>query len=276
MSEKLKHDLEGVPETLLVPLWARAIENNKTNPIVKDNKALEMMSQIKYDFSKLDEDDKNWPTQVSIAVRTELLDKAVTVFMDKNPDSVIINIGCGLDTRYFRLDNGSIHWYDLDLPESIQIRKHFFEETDRYHMIAKSVFDYSWIDKIKVDGPVLIIVEGVLMYFTENEVQKLMDKLVTSFKSAEMLIEITTPHTVKQSKDNDLINKQYQINATLKWGVKNGKELEKINNKIKFIEEWHYFNFHRNRWKSIRWLSLIPIFKKRYGNRIVHLNFNIS
>ena len=213
-------------------------------------------------------------TQVSIVVRTELLDKAVMVFMDGNPDGIIVNIGCGLDTRFHRLDNGSIHWYNLDLPKPIKIRKHFFEETERYKMIAKSVFDYTWIDNIKADGPVLIIIEGVMIYFTENEVQTLMNKLVNSFKSAEMLIEITTPHMVKQSKENDLINKQYQINATLKWGVKNGIELEKINNKIKFIEEWHYFDFHRNRWKTIRWLSLIPIFKNRYGNRIVHLNFN--
>ncbi len=273
MVEKLSHGLEGVPETLLVPLWARAIELNRSNPIVKDYKAVEIMDQINYDFSKLDEDDNNWPTQVSVVVRTELLDKAVKIFMDNNPEGIIINIGCGLDTRFYRLNNGTVHWYDLDLPKPMAIRRHFFTETDRYKMIAKSVFDYSWINMIKVDNPILIIIEGVLMYFTDEEVLKLMDKLVTSFKSAEMLIEITTPHVVKQSKENDLINKQYQINATLKWGVKNGRELEKINNKIKFIEEWHYFDFHRDRWKTIRWLSYIPIFKNRYGNRIVHLKF---
>jgi O-methyltransferase involved in polyketide biosynthesis len=273
MVEKLEQNLSGVPETLLVPLWARAVEMKHSNPIVKDDKALEIMEQINYDFGKLDEDDKNWPTQVSVVVRTGLLDKAVKVFMDKNPDGFILNIGCGLDTRFYRLDNGSIQWYDLDLPESLQIRKQFFEETDRYKMIPKSVFDYSWINEINVNKPVLIIIEGTLMYFTEREVEELMNKLVISFKSAEMLIEITTPPMVKQSKEEDIINKQYQINATLKWGVQNGKELEKFNNHIKFIEEWHYFDFHRDRWKVIRWLSIIPPFKKRYGNRIVHLKF---
>ena len=150
MVEKLEQNLSGVPETLLVPLWARAVEMKHSNPIVKDDKALEIMEQINYDFGKLDEDDKNWPTQVSVVVRTGLLDKAVKVFMDKNPDGFILNIGCGLDTRFYRLDNGSIQWYDLDLPESLQIRKQFFEETDRYKMIPKSVFDYSWINEINV------------------------------------------------------------------------------------------------------------------------------
>ncbi len=269
----MEQNLEGVPETLLVALWARAVEAEHANPIIKDDKALEIMEQIDYDFSKLAEDDKNWPTQVSIVVRTELLDKAVKVFMDKNPDGLIINIGCGLDTRFSRVDNGRIHWYDLDLPETIRIRRHFFEETDRYKMIAKSVFDYTWINEIILFKPVLIIIEGVLMYFTDIEVKELINKLITSFESAEMLIEITTPHVIKQSKEEDLINKQYQINATLKWGVKNGKELEKLNDQIKFIDEWHYFNYHRDRWKIIRWLSLIPPFKNRYGNRIVHLKF---
>ena len=89
-----------------------------------------------------------------------------------------------------------------------------------------------------------------------------------------MLIEITNPHLVKQSKEEDLINKQYKINAILKWGIKNGKVIEKLNNNIEFIEEWHYFDYHRDRWRIIRWLSLIPLFKNRFGNRIVHLKLN--
>jgi O-methyltransferase involved in polyketide biosynthesis len=274
MVGKLENNLEGVPETLLVPLWARAVENKHSNPIIKDDKAIEIMKHINYDFNKLNEDDKNWPTQISVVVRTELLDKALTSFINKNPDGIIINIGCGLDTRFSRLDNGRIHWFDLDLPEPIKIRKQFFRETNRYKMISKSVFDYSWINEIKVDKPVLIIIEGVLMYFTEQQVNELFNKLVSSFKSAEMLIEITNPHLVKQSKEEDLINKQYKINAILKWGIKNGKVIEKLNNNIEFIEEWHYFDYHRDRWRIIRWLSLIPLFKNRFGNRIVHLKLN--
>ncbi len=274
MVGKLENELDGVPETLLVALWARAVESKHSNPIIKDEKAVEIIEQINYDFRRLDEDDKNWPTQISVAVRTELLDNALMDFMSKNPYGIIINIGCGLDTRFSRLDNGKIHWFDLDLPETIEFRKHFFKETGRYKMIAKSVFDYSWINKIKADEPVLIIIEGVLMYFTDTEVEELFNKFVSSFKSAEMLIEITNLHLVKQSKKDDLINKQYKINATLKWGIKNGREIEKLNNNIKFINEWHYFDYHRDRWKIIRWLSLIPLFKNRFGNRIVHLKFN--
>ncbi|MCE7699010.1 MAG: class I SAM-dependent methyltransferase [Methanobacterium paludis] len=198
--------------------------------------------------------------------------------MNNPPDAVTINIGCRLHTRFFRLDNGQIQWYDLDLPEPIKIRRKFFDETDRYKMIAKSVFDYSWIDDIIDDvkdrKSILIIAEGILMYFTEKEVKNLINKLATSFHGAEMLIETTSPALVKQSQKQDLIKNQYQIDAKLSWGIKRGgKWIEKLNNRIKFIAEWHYFDYHRDRWKTIRWMALIPPFKNRFGNRIVHLSF---
>ena len=256
---------------MLIPLWAKAVETKLSNPIVKDYKAVEMLEQIDYDFKKFDE---QWATQISIAVRTEILDNATKAFIHKNHDSVIVNIGCGLDTRYSRLDNGKIRWYDLDLPESIKFRKQFFKETDRYHMIAKSVFDYRWIHEIPKSKPVLIIAEGVFMYFTKKEVIELIDKLVEAFHGAEMLVETIPNSLVKQSKKQDLIKKQYQMNVQFNWGVKNGRDLEKLNKQIKFIEEWHYFDCHRDRWKSIRWLSLIPLFKNRFGNRIVHLRLD--
>ncbi|MGZ7134728.1 MAG: class I SAM-dependent methyltransferase [Methanobacterium sp.] len=141
----MQQDLKGIPETSLIPLWARAVEAKQPHPIIIDEKAIEIMEQIDYDFSKFNNQE---PTQISIAIRTEILDKATKDFIEKYPTAVIINLGCGLDTRFLRVDNDKIHWYDLDLPEPIQIRRHFFDETTRYKMIAKSVFDYSWIEDI--------------------------------------------------------------------------------------------------------------------------------
>ena len=266
----MEQKLEGVPETLLVPLWARATETKHDNPIVKDEKAVEIMDQIDYDFSKFKNQE---PTQVSVAVRTELLDKAAKTFIDKYPDASIINIGCGLDTRFLRVDNCKICWYDLDLPDVISIRKQFFQESERHKVIAKSVFDYSWIDDINVNEHVLIIAEGIFMYLTEHEVKDIMNKLARAFKGAEMLLETTPASLVKQNQKQDLIKEQYQIEARLQWGIKKGKDIEKLNSYIEFIEDWHYFDYHKDRWRIIRWLSLIPTFKERFGNRIVHLKF---
>ncbi|MGB9979980.1 class I SAM-dependent methyltransferase [Methanobacterium sp.] len=229
------------------------------------------MRQIEYDFSKFKNQE---PTLVSVAVRTEILDKVSKAFIDKYQDATIINIGCGLDTRFLRVDNGRIIWYDLDLPEVISIRKQFFQESERNKMIAKSVFDYSWIDDINTNKHVLIIAEGIFMYLTQQEVKDIMSKLANAFKGAEMLLETTPSSLVKQNQKQDLIKDQYEIEARLQWGIKKGKDITKLNSHIEFIEDSHYFDYHKERWRIIRWLSLIPGFKDRFGNRIVHIKIN--
>lgn len=265
----MQQKLNGVPETLLIPLWARATETQNSKPIIKDYKAIEMMKNIDYDFSKFD---NTWLSQTGVAVRTELLDNGTKVFIDKYPNAVIINIGCGLDTRFFRLDNNKIKWYDLDLPEPIRIRKQFFTETERYKMIAKSVFDYSWINEINIlNESVLIIAEGILMYFTENEIKSLFNELVKAFPNAEVLFEMMTPTVAKMSKHHDTASK---LGVKFNWGITSGKEMESYNSKIKFIEEWNYFDYHKDRWHWLRLPSLIPAFKNRFNDRIVHLKFS--
>ncbi len=265
----MQQKLSGVPETLLIPLWARAVETKNSNPIIKDYKAIEMMENIDYDFSKFD---NAWMSQTGVAVRTEILDNATKFFIDKNPNAIIINVGCGLDTRFLRLDNNRIVWYELDLPEPIRIKKEFFEETERYRMIAKSVFDYSWINEIKVSNePILIIIEGLLMYFTDQEVKNLINKLVSLFPNAEMLFETMTPSIVKRSNKHDTVNK---VGVSFKWGINSGKEMLKFNERIDFIEEWNYFDYHKDRWRWFGRLALIPSFRKRFNNKIVHLRFS--
>jgi O-methyltransferase involved in polyketide biosynthesis len=136
-------------------------------------------------------------------------------------------------------------------------------------MIDKSVFDYSWIKDVNtINKPVLIIAEGVLMYFTEEEVKKLMDTLVDSFKESEMLFEVITPMMAKGSKNHDTIKK---MNAEFQWGIKNSKEMEKFSSKIKFVEEWNYFDYHKHRWRWMRLLTSIPPLKNSFNTRIIRL-----
>jgi O-methyltransferase involved in polyketide biosynthesis len=267
----MKLKLKGVQETFLIPLWARAMEMEQPDPIVRDQKSVEIVKSLDYNFHKLD---KEWPTQLSVAIRTEILDNAVNKFISKNQTGTVINLGCGLDTRYFRLKPPGYLWFDIDLPDTIELRKNFFDESDSYHMIGKSIFDYSWFNEIPENNPVMIIAEGLLMYFSEVEVVELLKTLSKKFSCSEMLIETVPNSLVKQSQNSNLIQKQYDIQANFSWGINRGKDIEKLDHNIEYIEDWHYFNYHRDRWKIIRWLTLIPYFKNRFGNRIVHFKFN--
>lgn len=41
----LEQKLDGVPETMLVPLWARAVETGRPDPIVRDELAVTIMEK---------------------------------------------------------------------------------------------------------------------------------------------------------------------------------------------------------------------------------------
>ncbi|MGE5410463.1 MAG: class I SAM-dependent methyltransferase, partial [Clostridiales bacterium] len=122
MSDKTAIELGSVQLTLLLPLWGRAVETKKSRPLLKDPTALEIISKIDYDFSAMAQsvDDV---TQFEWIARSIHMDKAIREFLGKHPKATIVNVGCGLDTTFDRVDNGSLRWYDLDLPDVIELRE---------------------------------------------------------------------------------------------------------------------------------------------------------
>jgi O-methyltransferase involved in polyketide biosynthesis len=264
----MESKLSGVPETMLIPLWSRAAETGAAQPIIVDHQAEDMVARISYDFRKFT---KSKLTQIGVAIRTMLLDRATRDFMNRNPESVVVNLGAGLDTRFSRLDNGKIDWYDLDLPNAIELRRNFFEESDRYHLVGKSLFDFSWMDGIKVDGrPVLLIAEGLLMYFDQAEVKSLFLELCQRFPGAEMLFEMLAPAAVGHSKYHETV-KKIDSKVEFKWGLKHSRAMESWHEKIRFVTEWDYYDYHRERWRFMCLLG--RILRPRLSNRIVHIAF---
>lgn len=118
-------NLGTVQETLLITLWARGTEAGKLDPILKDTKSVEVMNQIDYDFSKLA---TAKGSQIGICLRGQILDQWVQSFLKDNPDGIVVEVGAGLNTRFERVDNGSVRWFDLDLPDAIAMRQNFFQE----------------------------------------------------------------------------------------------------------------------------------------------------
>lgn len=264
--------IQGVPETMLIPLWARAEETKRPNGVVRDDFAVRMVSQIDYDFSKFESAKLS---QTGCAIRTMLFDNATRAFVRKNPGCVVVNLGCGLDTRYARLRDEPIAiWYDLDLPEAIELRRRFFEESEGNRFIAESAFDTAWMEEIQSGGrPLLFVAEGLLMYFPEERNRGLFDALIAKFPGAEMLIETLGPMLVGRSKRHDCVNMVDKAPEFL-WGERNTRDMERWNPNLNYIEEWHYFDYYKKRWGKLRWFLLIPGFRNRLGNRITHFRFS--
>jgi len=212
-----------------------------------------------------------WDGQLVISIRTEILDEAIVRFLDENPDSVVVNLGCGLDTRVGRIDNGTVFWYDLDLPETIEIRKNFFDENGRYRFIARSVHDFTWVDEIEKNKKTLFIAEGLFNYFTERQVKDILLAIKGNFPGAEIVFEAYSTLMKRSWHRHRHIRNAFSM---FKWGVDTGKKLERWDSGIKFIQEWHYFDRHPRRWRWMRYFRYIRPLRKVM--KVVHLRFDPS
>jgi len=262
--------LKNVPKTLLIPLIARCVETRKENGIIKDPKSVEILESLDYDFSK---SGLFLPLQLGVCLRTLIFDEQILKFLSKNPDAVVVNLGSGLDTRFPRVDNGRVRWFDLDLSESIEVRKRFFKETDRHRFIAKSALDPSWMDEIPKDGNTLIIAEGLCMYFTESEMKSLILNIKDSFPGSQFLLEVFSPRLVKSNKNRGKSQLDRKAAELLKWGIESGKEIESWFEGVRFVNEWFVIDKGRRHFPLHYRISffLVPMLAR--FNKVVHLSF---
>ena len=144
---------------------------SKNNLFINDPKAEEIISKVKFNFEDLKQ--SKW-LSMYMALRAKIIDEICNRYITQNPNTTVIHLGCGLDSRCLRVDNNNISWYDIDFQSVIDLRKQFYEETEKYKMIGKSVTDLSWLDEIDLDNQsVLIVAEGLTMYLSEQELQQL-------------------------------------------------------------------------------------------------------
>lgn len=264
----MKIKLNGVQETLLIPLIAKANETKKSDRKINDPKAVEMASKIDYDFSKFE---KTMSLDGVIA-RTRILDREIQKYIDTYPDALCISVGCGLDTRYQRLNRRKISWINLDFPDVIKLRKQLLFEGKNVHYIEKSALDASWIDEVPVMyDHVLIILEGILMYFTQEEVIQLFCMLHNHFKNCTIFAEIMNPFIATQTKHHDTVKK---TNAQFHWGVKSGKDMERLCEDLVCVNEWNLTDIMMDMGFQYRIMRAIPFIKNK-NNKIVELKLNM-
>lgn len=258
MEKDILDKIKGVSETLFFILYARAIESQKKNPIIKDEKSVQIVKSLDSIFSKSDSRvhkilyNRNLSNGYIVlkALRTKKFDDYASNFLLKNPNGIIINMGCGLDTRFYRIDSDKGEWYDIDLPEVIDIKKHFLKENIRYHFISSSIHDFDWMDILsKHKGqPFMFLAEGVLQYFYENEVKKLIFTLQKNFPGCEIVFDVTSKY-MEKIRNNRLLKGYFKLITGLEYttiktnfAIKKGKDIESWNDEIKLLDEWSFFD----------------------------------
>jgi len=190
MTLKLNLKNGTIETTMLGPLWARATYSEKYPDLLNDPKASQIIKKLDYDFSEVQEFLDEW-RGLGLLVRARSFDNALKKYMEKNPNTTVVNIGAGLDTTFYRVDNGKIKWYDLDLPDAIEFRKQFIPESPRSKYIAKSVLDYSWFDDVEfhADKGIFFIAGGFIYYFKEEEISTLFRAMAERFPGGEIIFD---------------------------------------------------------------------------------------
>ena len=260
--EKITQSLDGVSETLLMTLLARARESQRPNPMIKDNQAVAMVNQLDCDFSRLRMQRHD---EVAVIMRMRKFDNHVHNFLARHPDAVIVHIGCGLDTRFERVDNGCVDWFDLDMPDVIKLRRKLLgEQKARHHSIAASVFEDVWLEEVErfKPRPFMFIAEGVLPYFEEGQVKALFLKLLAYFPGCELVCDAHTPFVIWV---DNLHLAFARVQARLHWSIKTGRDPESWNEGIHLLDEWNYFEDDDSALKAFRWVRLIPPLAKSSG-----------
>ncbi|MDO4880868.1 MAG: class I SAM-dependent methyltransferase [Capnocytophaga sp.] len=271
----MKKQLDKIPETMLITLWAKAEETKQKVPLLRDETALGILSQIDYDFSKFK---KSKFTQAGVCIRANLIDKEAKTFIENHPDAVVIQLGTGLDARYERLGSPCVtHWYDLDLPESIALRKQFFRESPSRTFLPISMFDYSWIDKVLAhQKPVLIIVEGVFMYFEREMIQNFFNEICKQFDKTTVLFDMLAFVLVGNAKKHDSLGAMSEEQRPeFKWSEKYAKDMEQWNPKIHIEKELFMSDYDQKRFPFLfRMFYKIPYFYRTFNQRIIQIGIN--
>ena len=211
--------LGEIQETLLIPLYGRAEDARRSTSILHDTKACEFVAAIDYDFTKF-----RGPSLAGSVLRASIFDEYVRRFLADHPDGTVIDLGCGLSTRFDRLDNGRVRWFDLDVADTMALRRRFCGDSDRYTMLDGSLFDDHWWAPVTAGGgPVFVLSEAVLLYFTADEVTAQLRKLAAAFPATHLAFD-TGGAAMMNTQDRNPVFKAVQ--ARMKWTCEDPRTLE--------------------------------------------------
>lgn len=273
--EKSLYSMLEVSSTMLITLYARALESTSLNPIIQDSKAVEMIEIIKKETAgsnnpihrKTVNGRYNPKLAVTMALRSRRFDRYVYDFLKSNPSGTVINLGCGLDTRFDRVDNGKVIWFDIDFPEVIELRHRFMKEDTRRKFIGGSFLDDFWTKIVKTGGPYLILAEGVFMYLTEPDVKNLLSMIRNELGSVELVCEVSNSYWVDKMKSRYMKWKfKHQLGITggavFTFGIPSSRYFEEWDPNYKFLDEWTYFDDNEKKLGWFNLFSFIEIFRK--------------
>ncbi len=273
MGTSVKPNLSGVAETLLITLYIRAMESQRPDALIKDERAEAAVRQLDQETLRKTLALTDDFSRVAVILKGREFDRHARDFLVRHPDAVVVHIGCGLDTRFERVAerNGQVEWYDLDLPDVIELRRKLVGgEGTRHHFLACSVLDSTWLEVVSAhrSHSFLFLAEGVFMYFEEAQVKSLVLTLRDHFPGAELIFDAFSPimrwgHNIRVTRT--------RVGAYLHWALKRGQDLEQWSAAspagagIRLLDERFPFQYPEPRMRRALQMRIFPFLATAVG-----------
>ncbi|KAI1261926.1 S-adenosyl-L-methionine-dependent methyltransferase [Xylariaceae sp. FL1019] len=241
----VKAKLTGVEETMILTLWSRAGDAASPNPILGDTYAQSILDKVDVDAisPSLFPKDKRYHRWVSVRARE--LDAWCQSFLDEHAAQpvTVLHLACGLDLRAMRMQpprGSNVHWFDLDKPEVINLRRRLIPNPEKddtvawdYSLIGASVHDDQWLEEIPSDQPLLVIAEGLFFYLSKKDGTSLLQKLVNHSPRGQIILDVAGTVIYRFQFLMPLLR---GTSVKMGWGVDDGEEVAAAHPRLRLAE----------------------------------------
>jgi O-methyltransferase involved in polyketide biosynthesis len=212
----MRVELQGIPETTLWTLYMRAVEARRPDSVIVDPKAVELLERIDYPFEERFGAPRLSQWQ---ALRARTFDDEVRRFLASHPGGTVVALGEGLETQFWRVDDGSVNWVTVELPEILAVRADLLPQPERVRALACSALDEAWIDDVDPSRGLLITAQGLLMYFDPDDVHGLIARLRERFPGAELVLDAIPRWLAERSQRGQLKSPSGYEPPPWLWGI---------------------------------------------------------
>lgn len=215
---KARVALDGVSETLLWTLYHRAMEARHPDTVLDDPMAVDLLDGIDYPFERrFGKGDLG--TAQGQALRARTFDEQIRRFLADHPDGTVVALGEGLETQFWRVDNGRVHWVSVDLPDIVALRGRLLPDEAQIRSVACSVLDERWMDDVDAAGPVMFTAQGLLMYLQPGQVRWLIARLAARFPGASLVLDTVPRWFSERTVRGRMKTREGYVAPPMPWGV---------------------------------------------------------
>ena len=201
----MKYHIEKntVQETLIIPLFGRLICSERFPELFSDPEAKRICDCLDYDFEekrKKMESAAGLFGALEVAQRQYDLRCEAEEYLRKHPKAAVVNLGCGLDDTFSKVDNGQCKGYNIDLPDVIKVRSELLPAGDREQNYACDLNDFRWMDEVDPADGAVFFAAGVFYYFKTDDVKKLFSAMAARFPGAVLAFDTCNERGAKMMR----------------------------------------------------------------------------